>query len=745
MNRLLLALVISVCGCAAPTAPKPATATGAPATTPAQESAPATALSPPVARRDPHVTKLHGQELVDDYRWLHNKGTPEVEAYLNAENGYTAAMLRPIAALRDRIFEEMKARVPATDSSVPQRFGNFYYYKRVEPGEQYGRLCRKPIDSKVFLPSTPSDIPGTEEVLLDLEAMGKKTSYLNLAGWEVSDDGRLLAYGLDTTGAWRNTLYVRDLSSDAPPTKVADSTNTWAFSAGAKPVLFYTVENEAEKRAYRLYRHRFDGKPGGADDLVYEEKDGALYLNVGRTFSQRYLQLAFWSLTRTEVWLLDANKPFDKWVVVAPRQKDEFYFVEDLGDELIILTDGVIPETGKKAVNRRLMRAPIKTPGREHWKELIPHRDDVFLQGYLSHPQGIALNERIDGSNQLAIFDPRTKRRTSVPLPEAVGAAFFDTAGPGVPALRFTFSSPIRPVSTYDYRFDTRQVELRKARVLPTYDPARFEIDRVSAPTRDGKTVTINVVHKRGLKPRPGGHPLVLEGYGAYGSVYSGFDERDVSMFEHDLVVAYAQIRGGGERGKTWHDQGRLMNKLNTFNDYIDAAEHLIKVGWAAPKQLGAYGASAGGLLMGGITNMRPDLWRAVVARVPFVDLMNTMLNDKLPLTILEYDEWGNPNEPAAFAYMRRYSPYDNITKQAYPNLLVLTSYNDSQVMYWEPAKYVAKLRATKTDDNLLLLHTNLDPAGHGGKSGRYNSFADPALLTAFFLWQLQPGGGYAK
>jgi oligopeptidase B len=698
----LIALALAACA----SAPQPRT----------EGQPPAAQLQPPVARKEPHVTRIDGDALQDDYFWLRNKGTPEVESYLRAEAGYADAMMKPTEVLQKTLYGELLSRIQEDDSTPPVRIGSHWYYQRTEKGKQYPILCRK---------AAPG---GAEQVILDVNALAAGKKFLGLGGWEVSDDGNLLAYMTDETGFRQYDLHVRDLRSGVDgPEKIARADSV-AWSRDGK-VLFYVVEDEQEKRPYQLFRHLVG--QGGKDDLVYEEKDHAFNLEVDRSRSKDFVFLTSASHTTSEVRFFGASDPNAALVLVQPREPGHEYYAEARGGTLYIRTN-----SGGR--NFRLVTAPVFAPRKENWTELVPHREEVMLQGVEVFRDFVALHERDGGLPQITFLDPATGARRRVKFPEVD----YDASPDSNPeydqkAFRVVYQSPVTPRSWLDVDIGSLGQEVVKRLPVPNYDPSRYEVERVWAPAADGTKVPLAVLHKKGVA-RDGKSPLLLYGYGSYGyGIPDGFNSNVFSLVDRGVTYAVAHIRGGGELGKKWHDQGRMTNKMNTFTDFISSAEYLVGQGYTSKDRLAIMGGSAGGLLMGAVTNLRPDLFHAVVTYVPFVDVLNTMLDESLPLTVGEFEEWGNPKKPDEYRYMKQYSPYDNVAAKAYPIMLVRSSYNDSQVMYWEPAKYVAKLRALKTDSNPLLFKINMDPAGHGGASGRYDRLKDVAYDYAFIVREL--------
>jgi oligopeptidase B len=672
--------------------------------------------SPPVARRVPKVDVVHGDRREDDYFWIRDKEDPEVKAYLEAENAYTDAILKPTEGLRESLYQEMLSRIKETDVNVPYRKGGFFYYSRTEQGKQYPIYCRK-----------KGSLEAPEQVTIDLNDLAKGEKFMSLGAYTVSDDGRLLAYSTDNTGFRQYTLFVKDLETGALKETVAEKVGSVAWAAD-NHTLFYTVEEESTKRQYRLFRHMLNTD---RHDLAYEEKDEAFNIGVARGRSEKYLFLGMGSLTTTEVRFLPATLAQGEWRTVAPRIADQEYEVEHHGDDFYI-------RTNDKGRTFRLVKAPLLTPGREHWQEVLPVRPDVMLEGMDFFKDFYVLFERENGLPQGRVTDLRTGESHHIAFPEPTYSAFpsgnaeFDTK-----TFRYTYQSLVTPSSVFDYDMEKRASTLMKQQeVLGGYDPAQYVSERIFATAKEGVRVPISLVYKKGLQ-RDSKAPLFLTGYGSYGFPYPvTFSSNRLALLDRGFVIALGHIRGGGEMGKPWHDDGRMMKKMNTFTDFIACAEFLHAQKWSSPGRTVISGGSAGGLLMGAVTNLRPDLWKAVVSLVPFVDVINTMLDESLPLTVGEFEEWGNPKKKDEYDYIKRYCPYTNLTAKAYPSILVKTSFNDSQVMYWEPGKYVAKLRTLKTDAHPLLLKTNMD-AGHGGASGRYDALRETAFDYAFVLQQV--------
>jgi oligopeptidase B len=702
-----------------------------------QEALPGAILKPPVARREPVEHIMHGDRRVDHYAWLRHKENSEVIAHLEAENAYTDAVLKPTEPFQEKLYQEMLGRILQTDLSVPYRLRGYQYFTRTEEGKQYAAHCRQ------------LDAGGAAvELLLDLNVLAEGHSFLGLDCFEVSEDNHLLAYSTDTTGFRQYVLQVKDLrTGNIFPERLERVTS--AAWASDNRTLFYTVEGKTTKRSHRLYRHVLGSSE--PDPLLYEETDERFRIEVQRTRSGAFLLLTIASHTASEVRYLRADQPTGEFQLIAAREDDHEYYADHHARPLTAEYPGQGASSGVFCIRTnsggrtfRLVTAPVSDPRREFWREIIPNRPEVMLAGVEVFQSHLALFEREGGLPHLRIVD------LTVEAPSALAASHrIEFAEPAYNAslgenpefgafhMRFQYESFVTPRSIFDYDVRTRERSLRKQQpVLGGYDQAQYVIERLHATAGDGTRVPLSAVYRRDT-PRSGSAPLLLYGYGSYGiSVPVNFNSNRLSLLDRGVIYAVAHVRGGGELGKPWHDAGRMKQKRNTFTDFIAAAEHLVGQRYTTPKKLAIEGGSAGGLLMGAVTNMRPDLFRMVITHVPFVDVLNTMLDASLPLTVGEYEEWGNPQIAEDYFYMKSYCPYTNLQRKAYPAILAKTGLNDSQVMYWEPAKYVAKMRTLKTDANPLLLKVNMG-AGHGGASGRYDYLREMALDYAFFLTHL--------
>jgi oligopeptidase B len=667
--------------------------------------------APPLAERHPHPVTLNGETRADDYYWLRDKSDPRVIAYLEAENAYADAATREWKPLRDALYAEMLGRIQQTDLTVPYRRGGWSWYSRTTEGKQYSTYCRRQADD------------GPEQVVLDLNDLATGHKFMSLGDYEASPDAKQLAYTTDSTGYRQYRLHVKDLVSGATLPDEAERVTSVAWSADGG-TLFYTQEDPVSKRSDRLYRHPL----GGPHELLYQELDERFEVHVGLTRSGEWIVQTRSSHTTSEVAVLPAARPGDDWTLIVPRRQDIEYYVDHRGGEFWIRTN----DAGR---NYRVVTAPVATPDPEHWKEVVAHQPDVMITGLECFRDRVVLSERERALPQIVVLDPGTGETRRATFPEAAYTVSpaaneqFDAT-----AFRYGYQSFVTPPSVYDLDFASFESRLLKRQeVLGGWDPSRYVIERIEATARDGTKVPLTLLHRKDT-PRDGSAPCLLYSYGSYGIPSNvTFNSNRFSLVDRGMVYALAHIRGGGDLGKPWHDAGRMQNKMKTFTDFVDCAQSLIAGKWTSADRLVIQGGSAGGLLVGAVTNLRPDLFKGVLAQVPFVDVINTMLDESLPLTVGEFEEWGNPKLAEQYAWIRQYSPYDNLAAKAYPAMLVKTSLNDSQVGYWEPAKYVAKLRRLRTDSNPLLFKCNMG-AGHGGASGRYDALHDVAFDYAWVL-----------
>lgn len=663
---------------------------------------------------------LHGTELTDNYGWLRDKGSPEVTAYLEAENAYTAEAMRGTETLQQKLYDEILSHIREDDVSVPYRDGAWEYLTRTEKGRQYARFCRRPVGR-----------PQAEEVILDGNVLAEGQPFMQLGALSVSPDGRLLAYTTDNTGYRQYTLAVKNLQTGEMLPETAERVGSLVWAPDSATLL-YATEDEQTKRQDRVFRHTL----GTSAVEVFHEEDERFNVGVSRTRDREYLLLQLASHTTSETWFMKAGGPSGQFQRLAERVDDEEYSVDHREGFFYI-------HTNFEATRFRLMRAPVEATSREHWVEILPEQPDAPLEDVDLFRDFFVATYRERGLPVLRVFAidgqglPGGSRDIRFPDPayEAHGDVNRDFAAI---RYRYAYQSLVRPASVFEYELATGESALLKQQEVPGgFDASLYASERLWFAASDGTQVPVSLVYRRDRFRRDGSAPLYVYGYGSYGyALPLGFSASRLALLDRGIVAAYAHVRGGGELGDPWHDSGKMMAKRNTFTDFIEATEFLLRERYGDAARVAIEGGSAGGLLMGAVVNLRPDLFRVVLSHVPFVDVMHTMLDPGLPLTVAEYEEWGNPNQADAFNYMRSYSPYDNLRRGAYPAMLVKTSLNDSQVMYWEPAKYVAKLRTLKTNDTPLLLHVNMD-AGHGGASGRYDSLKEVAFDDAFLLREL--------
>ena len=674
------------------------------------------APQPPMAEKEPKTTNIHGVTLVDDYFWMREKTNPAVLAHLQTEDAYAQSMMKHTAPLQEKLYNEMLSHIKQTDTNVPYRWGNHFYYTRTEEGKQYPIFCRK-----------KGSLDAPEEIVLDQNELAKGQKFMSVGAFVPSDDGNLLAYSTDNTGYRQYTLQVKNLQTGELFPDRVERVNAIVWANDNK-TLFYVTEDATTKRSDKFFRHVLGTEKS---DLVYEEKDELFDIGTGRSRDKAVIFLEIVSKTSSESRYLLASEPNSDPKVILPRQSDHEYDV-DYRDKLFYI------RTNKGAKNFRIVTAPVNDPSEKNWKEFIAPNPAVKVEAISLFADHAVLSEWENGLQQLEVVNFKTNKRNRIQFPEPVYSTGlsanreFNTS-----VLRYSYNSLVRPNSTFDYDMNTGKSTLLKQQEVPGgFDAANYKSERVFATASDGTKIPMSMVYRKGVK-LDGSAPLLLYGYGSYGvSIPPGFSSTRLSLLDRGVIFVIGHIRGGGELGEEWRQAGRMMSKMNTFTDFIACAETLINKKYTSKDRLVIQGGSAGGLLMGVVSNLRPDLFKAVVSQVPFVDVLNTMLDASIPLTTSEYIEWGNPNEKPAFEYMKTYSPYDNVAKKDYPAMLVKVSVNDSQVPYWEGTKLVAKLRAMKTDKNPLLLKVNFG-AGHGGASGRYDALHEAAFDYAFMLWQM--------
>ena len=679
-------------------------------------------IKPPVAAIKEHLRTVHGDTVADRYYWMidYFKKGPDSTAvirYLEEENAYLDTMMGGSKAFREKLFEEMKGRIKEKDESVPVFRNGYFYYTRTEDGKQYYKYCRK-----------KGSLDAPEEILLNVDELAKGHPYYAATGFNVSEDNRLLAFGVDTVSRRQYTIYIKNLETGAFLKDAIPGTTGGSAWANDNATLFYTLNNPQTLLSEKIRRHKLNTDES-RDVTVYEEKDPSNYIGVGKTKSGKFIFIVSRSTLSTEMRYIRANEPETGFSVFQPRMKEVLYDVMDIGDTFYIVTN-------LNAKNFRLMACPLHKTDSSAWKEVIPHRADVLLEDIDVFKDHLVITERRNGLIQLRIRNIPSGQEHYIDFGEpAYTAAVSTNPEFNTNMLRYTYTSLVTPNATYDYNMNTREKQLMKQQeVLGGYNANDYVTERLYATAKDGVKIPVSIVYKKGLV-KDGNAPLLLYGYGSYGiNMNVSFSSNRLSLLNRGFVFAIAHIRGGQEMGRQWYEDGKMMKKKNTFTDFIDCGEFLIKEKFTSASHLYAQGGSAGGLLMGAVVNMAPDMWHGVIAQVPFVDVVNTMLDASIPLTTNEYDEWGNPEKSKeAYEYMKSYSPYENVEKKNYPDILATTGLHDSQVQYFEPAKWVAKLRTMKTDDNVLLLHTNMD-FGHGGASGRFDYLKDIALEYAFLF-----------
>ena len=679
-------------------------------------------IKPPVAAIKEHQRIIHGDTVTDNYYWMvdyFKKGpdSTEVVSYLKEENAYLDTMMSGSKIFREKLHEEMKSRIKEKDESVPVFKNGYFYYIRTDDGKQYYKYCRK-----------KGSLEAPEEILLDVDELAKAHPYYAATGFNVSEDNKLLAFGTDTVSRRQYTIYIKNLETGELFKESIKGTTGGSTWANDNKTLFYTLNNPATLLTEKIRRHKLNTREE-EDITVYEEKDPTNYIGVEKTKSGKFIFIVSEATLSAEMRFIKADEPDAAFTIFQPRMKEVLYEVHELGDKFYIVTN-------LNAKNFRLMECSLNKTDSSAWMDVIPHRSDVLLEDIDVFKDHLVVTERKNGLTQLRIRNISSAQEYYIDFGEpAYSAAVGSNPEFNTSTLRYSYTSLVTPNTTYDYNMDTKEKKLMKQQeVVGGYDTKDYTTERLYAAARDGSKIPVSIVYKRGFV-KDGKAPLLLYGYGSYGnSMNATFSSNRLSLLNRGFAFAIAHIRGGQEMGRQWYEDGKMMKKKNTFTDFIDCAEYLIKENFTSTEHLYAQGGSAGGLLMGAVMNMAPDLWHGIIAQVPFVDVVNTMLDASIPLTTNEYDEWGNPEKNAeAYTYMKSYSPYENVEKKDYPNTLVTTGLHDSQVQYFEPAKWVAKLRAMKTDNNILLLHTNMD-FGHGGASGRFDYLKDIALEYAFLF-----------
>jgi oligopeptidase B len=691
---------------------------------PAKEEAKQDDIAPPTAEKK--ADTLTGNRI-DNYYWMKlsdvqknaeqkDEVTTKVINYLNSENDYLAAKMKHTEALQEKLYTEIVGRIKQTDESVPYKKNGYWYYTRYQEGQEYPIHCRK-----------KGTLEATEEILLNVNEMAKGHSYYSIAGLSVSEDNNLLAYGEDSVSRRRYTVYVKDLTTGKLVGEPILNTTGGVTWANDNKTLFYSRKDSVTLLPRWIMKHKFGTSPS-KDVSVYEEKDDTFYTSIYKTKSKKFLVIVSGSTLTSDYQILNANTPDGKWTNFSPRERGHEYSIDHYQDKFYIVTNW-------DALNFRLMETPDTKTAKANWKEKIAHRDDTLLEGIDIFKDYLVVSERSKASTQLRIMNQKSKDEHYMEFAEPAYTIYsstnldFDTD-----LLRYGYTSMTTPNSTYDYNMKTKERKLLKQQeVVGGYNPEDYQTERLWATAKDGTKIPMSIVYKKGIK-KDGTNPTMLYGYGSYGaSMDPTFSSTRLSLLNRGFVYAIAHIRGGQEMGRKWYEDGKMFKKKNTFTDFIDCAEFLIEEKYTTPEHLFASGGSAGGLLMGAVVNMRPELFKGVIAAVPFVDVVTTMLDESIPLTTGEFDEWGNPKNPESYMYMLEYSPYDQVKPQNYPNMLVTTGLHDSQVQYWEPAKWVAKLREMKTDNNTLLLRTNME-TGHGGTTGRFKVYKETAQEYAFIL-----------
>ncbi|MBQ4206663.1 MAG: S9 family peptidase [Bacteroidales bacterium] len=685
-------------------------------------------MEKPSLKKIPHEMTIHGHTRVDNYYWLNQRENPEVLEYLKAENAYQEAMMKHTEPLQNQLFKEITGRIKQDDMSVPVKHKGYWYYSRYEEGMEYPLYCRKPdVGTHSMRPCDVIKSSASEEILLNGYEMSKGYTFFDVGGYSISPDNSLIAYSIDTVSRRQYQIFIKEIATGKMYPEVIQNTSGNMVWANDNRTIFYSVKDES-LRPYKIMRHEIGTDPS-QDVEVYREDDATFCAFVSKTKSERYIVIILETTLTSEIRYIDADNPKGEFKIIQKRQHDLLYGVGHYGDYFYILTNA------DGAKNYKLMRTPVNATEKENWEEVLPHRDDVLIEDFDLFQDFMVIEERSKGLVNLRVMSHDGKTDYYINFGEPTYTVKtsanpeFDTH-----LLRYVYTSMTTPASVYQYDMVKKTAELLKRQeIVGGYKPTDYVTERLYAPAKDGILVPISLVYKKGVV-KNGDNPLVLFGYGSYGnSVDAYFSTARLSMLDRGFVWAIAHIRGGEEMGRWWYEDGKLLKKKNTFTDFIACAEYLVNQKFTNSKKMFAMGGSAGGLLVGAVANMAPQLFRGIIAQVPFVDVVTTMLDDTIPLTTGEYDEWGNPNEKEYYDYILSYSPYDNVEAKDYPAMLVTTGLHDSQVQYWEPAKWVAKLRELKTDDNPLYLRTEMD-FGHGGASGRFEPYHEVAMEYAFML-----------
>ncbi|WP_167618087.1 S9 family peptidase [Maribellus sediminis] len=675
-------------------------------------------IMPPVAKKVPKALTIHGDTRIDNYYWLNERENPEVIAYLEAENAYKDEVMKPTEVLQEKLYDEIKSKIKEEDESVPYKKNGYYYYSKTEAGKEYYLLCRK-----------KGSLDAEEEVLLDVNQLAEGYEYYAVGSYSVSKDNKILAFGVDTLSRRKYTIYFKNLETGELLEDAIPLTTGGAVWANDSKTVYYTLKDDVTLRSEKIMKHTL-GTPVEDDRVTYYEADETFDVFIYKSKTDDYLIIGSESTLTSEYRYLDANHPEGEFKVIQPRIRELEYSVDQVEDYFYI-------RTNLDAQNFRLMRTPLNATEKEHWEEVIPHRDDVYFSDFDVFKDYLVLTERKEGISNIRVM-PWKGEEYFIDFDEEVYSVHssinmdFDTE-----VFRFNYTSMTTPISTFDFNMKTKERTLLKEQeVLGGYDKNNYATKRIYATAMDGTKIPMSIVYKKGVQ-KDGNNPALIYGYGSYGhTIDPSFSVARLPLLDRGFVYAIAHIRGSQIYGRQWYEDGKLLNKMNTFTDFNDCAQFLIDEGYTNSEKLFALGGSAGGLLMGACINLKPELYKGVIAAVPFVDVVTTMLDESIPLTTGEFDEWGNPKEEKYYYYMKSYSPYDNVVAKDYPAMLVTTGLHDSQVQYWEPAKWVAKLRDLKTDDNLLIFHINMD-YGHGGASGRFEWIKETALEYAFILDQL--------